>query len=195
VSDPAGGSLLARLRRGGGRLWVRLLLVNGVVVLVPVAGLEFARIYERQLLSALERDMNDQAALTRAVIEDDLRRDVDLGDPRHTAILRQAAKRTRTRVRLLDALGVVVADSHGQGPPEGREPAPPRLFRSHGAVGYSAPDDETWRDAALDDADGSSWPPVGERREVKAALSGDSAAQTRIARRPKAVFLFSALPV
>ena len=39
-----------------GRIRVRLLIVNLVVVIVPVAGLEFARIYERQLLASLERD-------------------------------------------------------------------------------------------------------------------------------------------
>jgi hypothetical protein len=66
------------------------LLVNVVVVLVPVAGLEFARIYEKQLLYALERNMNDQAALTRALLEDGLRRGVALDDPRHGDVLHEA---------------------------------------------------------------------------------------------------------
>ena len=52
-------------RRIAGSLRVRLLLVNVVVLLVPVAGIEFARIHERQLLHALERDMRDQAVLAR----------------------------------------------------------------------------------------------------------------------------------
>ena len=57
--------LTAALRHLAGRLGVRLILVNLVVLLVPVAGLEFARIHERQLLDGLERDMRNQAAIVR----------------------------------------------------------------------------------------------------------------------------------
>jgi two-component system sensor histidine kinase ChvG len=39
------------------------------------------------------------------------------------------------------------------------------------------------------------WPAVVDRREVKAALAGTEAAQTRVAHRPKAVFLFTAMPL
>lgn len=178
--------LRERLGRALGRLWVRLLLVNVTVVLVPVAGLEFARIYERQLLSALERDMNDQAALARAILEDDLRRGIEIDDARHRAILADAARRTRMRVRLLDPTGTVLVDSHGEGPPEGREPEPPRLF---GARAY---DTESFDGSRRSPA---SWPSIAERREIRAALAGSEAAQTRVAHRPKAVFLFSATPV
>src|SRR5699024_3762700 len=120
---------LLRLRDFGGPIWLRLLLVNVTVVLVPVAGLEFAHIYERQLLSALERDMTNQAALTRALLEDDLARGVALGDARHHGILASAARRTRTRLRVLDPSGAVIVDSHAQGPPEGPEPRRPALLR------------------------------------------------------------------
>ena len=58
--------LALHLLRGLGRIGVRLVLVNGLVLLVPVVGLEFARIHERQLLEALERDMKNQAALGAA---------------------------------------------------------------------------------------------------------------------------------
>ena len=47
---------LRRLLQELGRIRARLLLVNLLVLLVPVAGLEFARIYERQLLGGLERE-------------------------------------------------------------------------------------------------------------------------------------------
>ena len=56
-----------------GRVGVRLLIVNLVVLLVPVVGLEFARIYERQLLASLERDMKNQATLVRAHLEEALK--------------------------------------------------------------------------------------------------------------------------
>lgn len=180
-------SLLARLSAALGRIWLRLLLVNVVVVLVPVFGLEFARIYEKQLLLALERDMNDQAALTRALLEVDLANGVALDDRRHTAVLEAAARRTRTRVRVLDAAFRVVADSHEAGAPEGPEPDPPHFLPAR-----------AYRDSSYADSWGSrshSWPPLDQRGEVRAALSGTPAMETRIAHRPKAVFLFSAIPV
>jgi two-component system, OmpR family, sensor histidine kinase ChvG len=176
-----------RVRQALGRIWLRLLLVNVSVVLVPVAGLEFARLYERQLLSALERDMNDQAALARALLEDDLGRGVELGDQRHRTILENAAHRTRMRVRVLSASGAVLVDSHAEGPPEGPEPRAPRLFR-RGAYAASEALDASRRSP-------DTWPDIPERREVKAALRGVDAAQTRVAREPKAVFLFSATPI
>lgn len=180
-------SKLLRLRDVGGPIWLRLLLVNVTVVLVPVAGLEFAHIYERQLLSALERDMTNQAALTRALLEDDLRRGVALGDARHRAILAAAARRTRTRVRVLDPRGGVLVDSHAQGPPEGPEPRGPALFGGR-ALARSASSVDL-RSRATD------WPDVAARSEVRRALSGSDAAQTRIAYDPSAVFLFHATPL
>ncbi len=179
--------VLSWLRVRLGRIWLRLLLVNVTVVLVPVAGLEFARIYERQLLSALERDMNDQGALTRALLEADLRDGVALGDLRHRSILQQAATRTRTRIRILDPGGKVVIDSHRFGPPEGPEPEPPKLYsRSIVSRQSDVPDVELGA---------APWPAVAQRSEVRAALAGHDAAQTRLARKPRAVFLFTATPV
>jgi two-component system sensor histidine kinase ChvG len=184
AEEGARRSVIRRVRLAMGRLWLRLLLVNVVVVLVPAAGLEFARIYERQLLYALEKDMNDQAALTRALLEDDLGRQVPLMDARHAHILEDSARRTRMRVRVLDRQGAVIVDSHGAGAPEGPEPAPPRLLRG----AYSEGLEDTRAGA-------EHWPVVADRNEVKLALAGTDAAQTRVARRPKAVFLFSATPI
>jgi two-component system sensor histidine kinase ChvG len=180
-------SMLARLRDVAGRIWLRLLLVNVIVVLVPVAGLEFARTYERQLLSALERDMTNQASLTRALLEDDLARGVALGDARHRAVLQAAARRTRTRIRVLDAQGGILVDSHEQGPPEGPEARRRQLFPTRGLVHRDSASYVRGRSA--------DWPDVSARREVRLALAGTEAAQTRLAYDPSAVFLFHATPV
>jgi len=48
------------------RIWVRLLLINVIVAVVPLAGISFARMHERQLLGALEADMIHEAELVRA---------------------------------------------------------------------------------------------------------------------------------
>src|SRR5690606_34986333 len=111
-----------------GRIRVRLLVVNLIVLLVPVAGLEFARIYERQLLGGLERDMRDQGALVRSTIETAIDEGLALEDRRFTRILAAAARTTRTRIRIVNASGEVVIDSHANGPPEGPEPPAPTLL-------------------------------------------------------------------
>mgnify|MGYP003407014785 FL=1 len=175
----------ASVRRSLGRIWLRLLLVNVVVVLVPLFGLEFARIFERRLLHSLEQNMNDQAAIVRALLGADLAQGIALGDARHADLLRTAARDTRTRIRVLGMQGELLADSHAAGVPEGPEPAPPRYLSMSAQHERSA--------ARWDNA--QSWPELHRRQEVLAALSGEAATQTRVARNPHAVFLFSALPV
>lgn len=176
-----------------GRIRYRLLAVNLFVVLVPVAGLEFARIYERQLLVGLERDMQNQAVLVRTALEP------RLGEPGFephslTAWLEQSARQTRTRIRLIARDGVrqsgrspaepvVLADSHEHGPPEGHEP------RVH-----------VWRDPTLMQglraaAAEAFRVPVAKRPEITTALAGKRATATRVARNPAAVYLFLAEPV
>ncbi|MFS8071146.1 MAG: HAMP domain-containing protein, partial [Byssovorax sp.] len=179
-----------RFLRVLGRIGVRLLVVNLLVLLVPVAGLEFARIHERQLLLSLERDMRDQAVIVRALCESDLGAGVALSDPRHAAILTDAARRTRTRVRLLDDQGAVVADSHENGPPEGPEPPPPRVLpisRSEAQVPI--------RDLARDPNDPNNWPEIEARSEVRAALAGNPSSYARMRERAPGVFLFITEPV
>ncbi|MBX3249064.1 MAG: HAMP domain-containing protein [Myxococcales bacterium] len=180
-----------------GRLRARLLVVNLVVLLVPVAGLEFARIYERQLLASLERDMRNQASLVRALVESDLAEGRALDAPSHAQVLVAAATRTRTRVRLLDARGRVVVDSHADGPPEGPEPPAPSFLSSSayevGArVRWSASSDvEGIARGALEDR----WPDVADRREVRSALAGSPDAFTRIRERGPSVLLFLSEPI
>ncbi|MCB9602936.1 MAG: HAMP domain-containing protein [Sandaracinus sp.] len=161
-----------------GRIRVRLLVVNLFVVLVPVAGLELAKTYERQLLEALERDMRDQAVVARRFVEASLRRGGMLDDPAHEEALRRSARRTRTRIRLLDTEGRVVVDSHRDGPPEGPEPRPPWLASASPSPQALAP-----------------WPEVVSRSEVRDALRGRPSGFTRLRDRNPGVLLFVTEPI
>ncbi len=168
-----------------GRIGVRLLIVNVLVLLVPIGGLEFARIYERQLLVSLERDMKNQAVLTAEHVEAALAagQPLDVAAGTEERILVRAARATRTRVRLLDASGALVADSHRDGPPEGVEPEPPSVI---------VPDLDGRRTRA--DV-GPRWPNVPDRPEVVGALGGAPSAMTRVRGRAPAVLLFLAEPI
>lgn len=185
-------TVLRKVIRAFGRIGIRLLVVNLVVLLVPVVGLEFARIHERQLNESLERDMKNQAALVRAMVERDLARGIALGDPRQAGVLTDAARSTRTRVRLLDAQGAVIADSHENGPPEGPELPPPHIIprRSYG-VGDTIP----YADMVRDPRSPGAWPDLADRVEVRAALHGEPAARTRLRARDPGVFFFVAEPI
>lgn len=172
-------SVIAAARRAlrhGARIRYRLLLVNLIVAIVPVAGIVFARMHEAQLLAGLERDMIHQAQLVRALVE------AEPGVPLagRERVLTAAARDTRTRIRLLDAAGTVVADSHRGGPPEGAERPVPKL------LGDAGPHREPTVPRPLD---------VRERREIKAALAGRYGAATRLWESEDSVYLFSALPI
>ena len=172
-------SVIAAVKRAfrhGARIRYRLLLVNVIVALVPVAGIVFAEMHESQLLAGLERDMIHQAQLVRALVA----AEPDVPLSRRERLLTVAARDTRTRIRLLDATGVVVADSHRGGPPEGAERPTPTL------IGDEKPQRPPSIPEPLD---------VKDRREVRAALAGRYGAATRMWDSQDRVFLFSALPI
>jgi two-component system sensor histidine kinase ChvG len=179
-------SLGARIGAFLGRIRIRLLAVNLVVVLIPAAGLEFARIYERQLLDGLERDMANQAIVVRALLEAALGRGEPLGAPGWEAVLGRAAQQTRTRIRIVTPQEGVTIDSHRNGPPEGPEPAPPLLGRD--ALTAVSPLRSRRREVEPETA-------MIDRRELRTAFAGARATNTRVARRPPAVFLFLAEPI
>jgi two-component system sensor histidine kinase ChvG len=164
---------LRRLARHAARIRYRLLLVNLIVAAVPVIGIVFARMHETQLLDALEQDMIHQAELVRAIA---------IAEPTTPleGVLAAAARDTRTRIRLLDAHGAVVADSHRSGPPEGAERPVPYLIRGE------APSHAAQVPAAV---------PLADRAEVRAALAGRYGAATRLWDRQDRVYLFAALPI
>lgn len=176
----AGGALLDALVR----IRTRLLVINLIIVLVPIVGLEWARTFERELLRALEDDMRHQVQVIRSILERNV--DPTSGIPNFWVVadaLEAAAKRTRTRVRLLDRGGELLADSHRRGAPEGPEPAVPRLFYA------SAPERRHHGPGATDPG------PIHDRVEVRAARAGRLGTATRIHRRIHRAYLFLAMPV
>jgi two-component system sensor histidine kinase ChvG len=167
------------------RIRTRLLVINLIIVLVPVVGLEWARTYERETLAALEEDMGHQVDLLRTLLEQNLD---EGGKPRFDVAARAlevAAQRTRTRVRLLDREGRVIADSHRKGAPEGPEPAVP------GWIGPGVPPPRR-HPASQPSTDPGS---LAGRVEIRAAREGRLGTATRIHRRIHRVYLFVAKPV
>src|SRR5258706_3222123 len=141
-----------RLLRHAARIRYRLLLINLIVAAVPLLGIAFARMHEQQLLGELEADMIHQAELVRAVT---LSSDAPLAT--HEKLLALAARDTRTRIRILDATGAVVADSHRSGPPEGAEVGVPYLLGGESPIHQPEPPKPLT---------------LTERREVRSALAG-----------------------
>lgn len=185
--------MLSRLLAWFGRIRMRLLLVNLVVLLVPIAGIEAARVYEHQLLGSLERDMRNQAVLVRALVEHGWGRGDRLAE--YEPVLEQAARRSRTRVRLIDEAGEVMADSHRNGPPEGPEPPPPEIIPGvrelRSDIEQRGQSGRGWLRREPDER----WPLPGKRNEVTKALSGTPASYTRVRAREPSVILFIAEPV
>lgn len=183
-----------RLRFELGRIRARLLLVMLVVVVVPLAGLELARLYERQLLDSLERDMRNQTVLAGRMLEDDLRANaLDLARTEDT--LTRSAISTRTRLRVIGPSGVLV-DSHRDGPPEGPEPEIGLLGDSDL---FDVFDTESWGLSTDPLEPGATpdgrWPDVLDRREVKDAFEGHPSAYTRVRSEHPEVLLFVTEPV
>ncbi|HEY0469622.1 MAG TPA: histidine kinase, partial [Polyangiaceae bacterium] len=173
-----------------GRIRTRLMVVNLLVVLVPIAGLEFARLYERQLLDALERDMQNQAVLVKTSIEAGFARGEAFGTPEQEAELRAAALQTRTRIRLIDPERGLVVDSHRNGPPEGKEPRAPLLTRER-AVEFEQSIASVPTASRTPDPEAA----VEQRPELLGAFQGKRSTATRVAQHPPTVFLFLAEPV
>ncbi|HEY3666977.1 MAG TPA: histidine kinase, partial [Polyangiaceae bacterium] len=165
--------------------------MNLLVVVVPIAGLEFARLYERQLLDALERDMQNQAVLVRTELEAGFARGEGFGTPAQEAQLTRAAAQTRTRIRLVDAEHGMLADSHRNGPPEGAEPPPPSLTREGATRELAGSLGSLRRRIGAADPGAS----LLMRAELVRAFHGERSSETRISHDPPAVFLFLAEPV
>lgn len=166
--------------------------MNALIVAIPLLGILVARFYEKEMLISLENDMIHQGQLLRQVLLADER---GLLLEERGSMLRRAAGETRTRIRLLDATGAVLADSHRQGPPEGAERPPRSLLDlasdslSSSSMRERAPVAEYRTPPAAIPDD------VASRPEIRAAMDGRYGAATRIWKNGDLVYLFSALPV
>jgi two-component system sensor histidine kinase ChvG len=196
----SGAGPLSRLPRWLFRIRTRLLLLNVIIVSVPVLGLGFARFYEREMLAAVETDMIDQAEVLRAMLREDTAAGPEALSKRGPMLVAIAVK-TRSRIRLVDSSGHVVADSHADGPPEGVEIAPafagPRMSGMPPKTGKR-------KSRAADAGDPPEPDPnVAGRPEIQRALAGKYGATTRVWRWPRyegvvegeRVYMFSALPL
>ncbi len=173
-----------RWRRALDSIRTRLLLVNAFLVVVPVAGISFARTYERELLRSEEEGMVALATTLTAAIASGPR-PVDLAPSALAAGARTVAARLRAQVRVLDAAGRLVFDT---GPEEvdlrtqGRRLLPASLdlrARRRVSVLDAIPMDGRYAD----------------RPEVAAALQGRSGRYTRHVQNLRGVRLFVAEPV
>lgn len=189
--------------RRRGRLTIRLLAFNLLLVFIPAAGFLYLDVYEKQLLEAQESSMVQQGrVLSAALAERDplLREDVE-------PLLVRLNRRVESRIRVVDRQGRLLGDSSRLGPRLGSAPAAaqsdapaasrrPPLYRV-GAWIYlltrkvfpppePAPDQQE---------------PVGtdgrlRGREIESALAGKYGRAVRSsAPRQRSVTLFSAIPV
>lgn len=98
-----------RWRRELASIRARLLLVHAFLVIVPIAGISFARTYERELLRSEEEGVSSLAAMLSETVAPGPA--VDLAPRALTASARVMAARLRVQVRVLDRDARVVFDT------------------------------------------------------------------------------------
>lgn len=191
---------MLKLRRFLARISIRLLAFNVLLVFLPAAGLLYLGTYERHLLQAQERAMVQQGRLLAASLSGR-----GYLDPiQAQTVLRHLRQRHQSRLRVIGASGLLLADSSRLGPraeqePPSEEPPPGvregflyRLgafpFRLYRRVwlrkysSYESGDFYSGTDRLLGD-------------EVKAALDGRYGAATRISGGQRSVTLYTAIPI
>ena len=99
---------MKRSRRYLSRISIRLLAFHLLLVFMPVAGVLFLGAYEKRLESGEARSIGEQARIVAAAVADG-------GTETFEAIVRRRA--TDVRLRLVDAKGNLLADSHQIVPP------------------------------------------------------------------------------
>jgi two-component system sensor histidine kinase ChvG len=185
---------------------MRILLMNVLIVFVPVVVLLLLGTYETQLLNLLERNLVQQGRMLAA----SLPRDGALGEERAREVLSALGGRHESRIRILDADGLLLADTSALGTPVSGGTAEvgaaslPETTGPRERVLYrvaSAP--VRWlRSLAgdpgppLESADFYTGTDYSAGSEVRAALEGRYGAATRVSTGGQiSVTLYSAIPV
>jgi two-component system sensor histidine kinase ChvG len=179
------------------RIGRRLLVFNLLLVFLPIAGFLYLDVYEKQLLEAQERSMVQQGrVLSAALAGHGL---LEGGEVQQ--VLRRLNRRLDARLRVVDAGGMVLADTSLLGPREQAAvaAAPPVAARRnllYRAGAFLA--DLTRR--APPQAEPTPSPEEGtagrlDGKEVRAALSGRYGRATRVSPGQRSVTLSSAIPI
>ncbi len=100
------------------RISVRLLVFNVLVAFLPVAGMLYLNIYERQLLKSLEHALVQQGRVLAAALV----REGAFQPAEAERILVQLRQRHEARLRVVDAQGRLLADSSLLGPQREGQP-------------------------------------------------------------------------
>ena len=183
------------------RISVRLLAFNLLLVFLPVAGVYYLDIYERQLLDAQERAMVQEGRVLAAALSE--RGPLEPRDAE--ALLMRLRQQSEARLRIVAPDGRLLADSSRLGPrlEDAVTPASPARVRDDplyrvGAWLYrqvewllgAAPASEP------EPADGGTSAAIVATPEVRAALAGRYGARARASPGGRrSMTLFSALPV
>jgi two-component system sensor histidine kinase ChvG len=201
------------------RMWVRVLAFNVLIVFLPIAGVLSLGTYERQLLRAVERSLVQQGRVLAAALEDSgpgLRENA-------LRVLRHLRQRHDARLRVVNAAGVLLADSASIGttPASGSTAAGAGSGAGAGtAAGDAAAEPVTARAAQetflyrLASFPVRVWrkyfrppqPPaesdeyyagvkVLDGQEIRDALAGAYGAATRVTSGQQSLTLYSAIPV
>jgi two-component system sensor histidine kinase ChvG len=189
-------------RRLASGISIRLLAFNLLLVFLPVAGVYYLDVYERQLLDAQERAMVQEGRVLAAALSER----GPLEPAAAEGLLARLRQQSEARLRIVDAEGRILGDSARLGPrlePDAEPRARPASVRDDpvyraGAWLYrqlewllgGAPAAEP---EAVDTAGPSD---VLATPEVRAALGGRYGARTRVSPGGRrSMTLFSALPI
>ena len=196
-------SAFERLRRATASISIRLLAFNILLVFLPAAGFLYLDTYEEQLLQAQEVAMVQQGRILAAALSG--RGPLEASEAER--VLLALGRRTRSRLRVFDAAGGVIADSSRLGPQREPDEAVSEsrptvrtnwLYRLGAAafsllnrlLGRGEPDAESYElKRAPDEPDN----PLD--LGVAAALAGRYGAATRKSPGQRSVTLYSAIPV
>lgn len=209
----------ARLRRSLSSIGARFMLVNAFLVLVPLAGLSFARTYERELLRSEEEGMVTLARTLGAVAAADVNdgKIVAHGTLEHA--VRTAAGEMKAQIRVLDAEGAALIDTGAeavQRQTNGRallefspdSPSIRSILPDEGLLERGASvrrrygsESDAWVPSPAPTSTRSAEPPpdsssnFSNAPEVKKALAGSSGRYTRVPTEFRGVRLYVAEPV